>query len=271
LSDLHAQWELQKEAQLSVKARKLLSQLKDITDLFPDAPACLWKELDSIIVLQGKLDNVENAIQTAWITLANISESSNSLEALQSLKHTHEQLNSKAKALFTSLNIRETFSELKGIYLSFVQTLFMAHNLKINIRKHVIGSFFEWDRLDQAVGGREAAMGEFVLTIIAKPIDIIILSGTKLHQSTRRAITKCKPAILAAIHKFNKYCSCLSNLHHPEWSIPLPEPLPMELSALHDSEVLMEDVWIMPSVGEVPRWIQDPDIQQGIHAMLKLD
>jgi hypothetical protein len=152
------------------------------------------------------------------------------------------------------------FSELKGIDLSFVQTLFMARNLKINIRKHAIGSFFEWDRLDQAVGGREAAMGEFVLTIIAKPIDIVVLSGSKLHQSTQRVITKHKPALLAAIREFNEYCSCLSNLHHPEWSIPLPEPLPTDLSALHDSKVLMEDVWITPSVGKVPRWIQDPDV-----------
>jgi hypothetical protein len=34
----------------------------------------------------------------------------------------------------------------------------MAHDLKINIRKQAIGSFFEWDKLDCAVGGANQAL-----------------------------------------------------------------------------------------------------------------
>jgi hypothetical protein len=33
----------------------------------------------------------------------------------------------------------------------------------------------------------------------------------------------------------------------------------------------MEDVWISPSLGEIPRWLEDSDVREGIRAMLKLD
>ena len=89
-------------------------------------------------------------------------------------------------------------------------------------------------------------------------------TGTKLHQSTRKAIAKRKPALMNAIHKFNRYCEVLENLHRPEWNIPLPEPLPTQLAVLRDSSVLMEDVWITRSQGEVPKWLEDADVREGI-------
>ena len=45
----------------------------------------------------------------------------------------------------------------------------------------------------------------------------------------------------------------------------------MELSALRDSIELMEDVWISPSQGAIPRWLEDPDVRDGIRVMLKQD
>lgn len=77
----------------------------------------------------------------------------------------------------------------------------------------------------------------------------------KLHQSTRKAISKCKPALMNAIRKFNKYCKALKKLYKPEWNIPLPEPLLTQLAVLCDSSILMEDVWVAPAVGEVPHWL----------------
>lgn len=38
----------------------------------------------------------------------------------------------------------------------------MARDLKINIRKRAIASFFEWDKLDRAVGGKQNALGNVV-------------------------------------------------------------------------------------------------------------
>lgn len=80
---------------------------------------------------------------------------------LESLERTHGRLLEKVESLYTSLNVTKLFPELHGIDLEFVRTLLMARDLKINIRKRAIGSFFEWERLDQAVGGRAQPLGEF--------------------------------------------------------------------------------------------------------------
>ena len=100
-----------------------------------------------------------------------------------------------------------------------------------------------------------------------------MIAGTKLHQSTLKAIQKRKPALLTAIPKFNKYCATLAELHKPEWGIPLPAPLPVTLNSLrgNGSTVLMEDVWISRMPGTLPRWLEDSDVHKGIRAMLKID
>ncbi|KAG1745891.1 uncharacterized protein EDB91DRAFT_1268520 [Suillus paluster] len=151
------------------------------------------------------------------------------LDAVASLERSHEHLMNKVEVLYSSLNIHDRFPELQDVDLDFVQTL-MACNLKINIWKRAIGSFFEWDKLDHAIGGANQAL------------------GTKLHQQTCKAIVKRQPALMTAIRKFNSYCEHLESLYDPAW-----------------------DVWITPSVGNVPCWIEDVDVRDGIRAMLKWD
>lgn len=60
-------------------------------------------------------------------------------------------------------------------------------------------------------------------------------------------------------------------MYDPAWKIPLPKELPLKLDALRDDPSLMEDVWITPAPLEVPRWLEDPDVREGIHAMHRLD
>jgi hypothetical protein len=74
-----------------------------------------------------------------------------------------------------------------------------------------------------------------------------------------------------AIRKFNMYCEKLEALYQPEWDIPLPAPLPVQLAVLRDASNLMEDVWISHTEGEVPWWLVDGDVRKGIRAFLKLD
>lgn len=135
--------------------------------------------------------------------------------------------------------------------LEFVQTLLLARDLKINIRKRAIGSFFEWDKLDRAVGGKQKAL------------------GTKLHQQTRKAIARRQPALMSAIRKFNHYCARLEELYDPSYAIPLPTPLPTKLAELRNDQTLLQDVWITRSHGEIPPWLEDRDVRDGIRALLK--
>ena len=123
-----------------------------------DAPARLKKELDTVLSLQGDLDTIENAIEA----LAKTGDMDLPKQTLESLRRTHECLKDKVEELYASLNVQEAFPELADVDLKFVRTLFMARDLKINIRKHAIGSFFEWDKLDQATKGRHQPLGKHV-------------------------------------------------------------------------------------------------------------
>ena len=130
----------------------------DLTVL--DAPSRVKKELDTILSLQGDLDTVEKAINATKATLATSTTPGESKNILKGLLDMHSMFSSKVEDLYTSLNIHDSYPDLKGAPLEFVRVLLMAHDLKINIRKRAIGSFFEWDRLDQAVGGRNQTLGK---------------------------------------------------------------------------------------------------------------
>ena len=126
-----------------------------------DAPARLKKELDTVLALQADVDITEKAIQTAKSAIEKESAVTDTLSALASLQRTHDRLIAKVEVLYASLNIQSKFPELNGISLDFVRTLLLARDLKINIRKRAIGSFFEWDKLDRAVSGAQKALGKF--------------------------------------------------------------------------------------------------------------
>jgi hypothetical protein len=87
------------------------------------------------------------------------SASDDTIQALESLARGHDRLIDKVETLYASLNIHEKFPELQSIDLEFVRILLTAHDLKMNIHKRAIASFFEWDKLDRAVGGAQQALG----------------------------------------------------------------------------------------------------------------
>ena len=109
-------------------------------------------------MLQADLEASSSALQAAH-TLIEKDATQDTLEALGSLECSHERLLNKVDLLYASLNIHDRFPELHGVDLEFVRTLLLVRNLKINIRKRAIGSFFEWDKLNHAVGGKQKALG----------------------------------------------------------------------------------------------------------------
>ena len=109
--------------------------------------------------MQAELDTINQhflAVQKI------ISEDAGNKEAshfLNSLRQTHEGAISKVEELYVSLNVTDSFPEIKGLPLEFTRTLLMARDLKINIRKRAIGTFFEWERLSRAAGGNDEPLG----------------------------------------------------------------------------------------------------------------
>jgi hypothetical protein len=127
-----------------------------------DAPVRLRRELDKVLSLQAQIDVVEKSISDAKQSITSASDATiKSLDLLRGLEQTHDTLGSQVQALYASLNIQEGFPELRNLPLDFVRTLLLMRDLKINIRKKAVGSFYEWENLDRAVGGRREALGEF--------------------------------------------------------------------------------------------------------------
>lgn len=123
------------------------------------------------MALQAEIDAVAEAIQAARTSIqkADAKTTRSPLKIIVDLEHTEEQLRTDAEALYASLNIHESFPELQNVNLEFLQTLLMARDLKINIRKRAIGSFFEWAKLDRAVGGKAQPLGTSTPTSMRAP------------------------------------------------------------------------------------------------------
>lgn len=134
--------------------------------LSSDAPARLKKELDSVLVLQSQADALTTAIASAESAFSDGHASSESQALVANLRRAHSELTDRIELLYSSLNVEDSFPELKGYDLLFVRTLILARDLKINIRKRALGSFFEWSRIDQAVGGKDQALGKFIIILL---------------------------------------------------------------------------------------------------------
>ncbi|RXW12578.1 hypothetical protein EST38_g13277 [Candolleomyces aberdarensis] len=139
-----------------------------------------------------------------------------------------------------------------GVDLEFVQKLYLVREIKANVQRKATSTFWEFDKLDRAAGGKDIAL------------------GTKMHQHVRSAMTKKTAALTAAIKRYNTECQSLAAVSKPEWNIPLPEPLPTNMGELKTCTTLMENVWIEPIQGDSQRWVHDQDVRDGIRAMLRL-
>jgi hypothetical protein len=113
-----------------------------------------------VLALQADLDASDRALQATCSVVEKGLVSEETLDAITRLEHSHEHLMTKVEVLYMSLNVYDRFPELQDVDLDFVRTLLMARDLKINIWKRAIGSFFEWDKLDRAVGGANQALSE---------------------------------------------------------------------------------------------------------------
>ncbi|KAK1225825.1 hypothetical protein PQX77_011236 [Marasmius sp. AFHP31] len=218
-------------------------------------PAHLKKDLSKVFQLQDQIDDLEHEIAEVKSTVKKLPfPPSDALFILQNLEKLHGKLKSEAEGLYASLNIDNQYPQLKGIPLEYLHTLLLARDLKITIRKKAIGSFFEWDRLDQAMGGADEAL------------------GTRAHQLTRKNISRRAAAFENLIRKFNQHVTYLEQKHKPAYGIPVPRKLPTQLAALRDMETshLWEDVSVTQSE-QPPEYLINENSRREIRALLNLD
>ncbi|KAL0572368.1 hypothetical protein V5O48_009603 [Marasmius crinis-equi] len=239
--DLRQQWVEQRAAQTSLRSS--------------NAPTRLKKELAKVIQLQGQILDLEKSITQTKAAIQNMPfPPADSTFALGQLTKAHQTLKAKADVLYTSLDLPQDYPELQDIPLEYLHTLILARDIKFTIRSKAIHSFFEYDRIDGAIGGAHGSI------------------GTKQHQLTRKSIAARTPALQNLIRKYNQYCAYLASNYKPEFKIPVPKELPVNVAALRDLETshLYEDVWITASQTP-PRWLTDEKVREGIRAIASLD
>lgn len=134
------------------------------------------------MTLQADLDTSNTALQSTRLMLEKGAASKDTLRALEALEKGHDCLMAKVKILYASLNIHDQFPELEGINLDFVQLLLMACDLKMNIRKWAITSFFGWDKLDRAVSGAQQALGKSSLPVICNQLTDVIQAQNYINK-----------------------------------------------------------------------------------------
>ncbi|KAJ8089562.1 hypothetical protein PM082_014818 [Marasmius tenuissimus] len=237
---LRNEWKAQCQAQTSPKAR---------------SPARLKKHLSKVIQLQGQILDLEKSIASTKAAIKDMPfPPTDSLFYLEQLVVAHGSLKAKAEELYESLDLPQDYPELQRIPLEYLHNLLLARDLKYTIRTKAVHSFFEFDRIDGAVGGAHGAL------------------GTKEHQTARKAISSRQPALQNLIRRYNQFCAYLSTNYQPQYKIPVPKELPLTLTSLRDMETshLFEDVWISASETP-PRWLVDKGVRAGIRALLTLD
>ncbi|KAL0563485.1 hypothetical protein V5O48_018580 [Marasmius crinis-equi] len=171
---------------------------------------------------------------------------------LSELEQTHAELKEKAENLYKSLNLPQNHPTLANIPLEYIHTLILARDLKADIQKRAMATIQEYDQIDQAAGG------------VHQPL------GTRSHQLARKNITRRKSAFDNAIRKFNQFCAYLETHYKPQYNIPVPRTLPVNMGSLRDCDELWEDVWISNS-RPPPRWLTDDKVRKGIRAVLSLE
>ncbi|CAK5269727.1 unnamed protein product [Mycena citricolor] len=236
--ELRSQWRAQKAAQSSRNIK---------------ASARFRKDLDKVITLQNQIVSVETAILDVKKSIGTSGASVETLCHLDEMEDTHMELSDRADALYASLNLRHTFPQLSGLPANFVKLLLTMHDLKVNIRKRAVGSFYEMETLDRAVGGKKESL------------------GTKFHQQTRKAMAKRHPILYRLIERFNSLCEKAEEEFPAGCHLPVPHPLPTRLASLRNDLTLYEDVCVTPSSGAIPRWLDDSDVRDGIQNMHSVD
>ena len=103
-----------------------------------------------MLSLQSDIDTVQAVLTLMHTTVVHHKVPPEAHKAIKSLEKNHSRLLKNIELLYASLNVSDTFPELDGLSLDFVQVLLMTHDLKINIRKRAITNFLEFDKLDRA-------------------------------------------------------------------------------------------------------------------------
>jgi hypothetical protein len=171
-------------------------------------------------------------------------------------------------SLYGVLDLPPELEELGDIDRHFLHVLIQCRETKVAIREKAVGTLFEMERMEQAVGGHNNALGGCLTFRVRWPTFGI---GTKLHQRTLKSIQRRRPALEKLIRKYNDYCAQLKLLYKPEYHIPLPQSMSNNLYEVREDTYLLEDVVVGQMADTPSPWYTDAQVRAGVRALLKMD
>ncbi|RXW17975.1 hypothetical protein EST38_g7890 [Candolleomyces aberdarensis] len=234
---LEAQWVDQKVTQTSASSH---------------APLRLKAHISNILNIQTDINELEATVERSLKLVSKGALPETCRPAISGLQAQLQKIEANAQSLYSTLNVPNKFPSLIGVDLEFIRRLYLIREIKASVQRKATSTFWEFDKLDRATGGKDVAL------------------GTKMHQHVRSAMTKKAASLTAAIKRYNAECQALAAISKPEWNIPLPEPLPTAMVELKKCTTLMENVWVEPVQDDSKRWVHDQDVRDGIRAMLRL-
>ena len=107
---------------------------------------------EEIGFVEDKLSDAETSIEAGISTTA-------ARRALANLRTTHQVLMAEVDELFSVLHAHQEFPSIAGVPPQCVKKLIIAHELKATSRSRTADRLFELDKISQAAGGIDPALG----------------------------------------------------------------------------------------------------------------
>lgn len=139
-----------------------------------DAPNVLKKELTQLLAIQNEFETLEKTVKLASASIKKGVLPKASLDHLNVMIDQLGTIRERADAMYSTLNVDSNFPSLAGVELEFVRRLFLLRQLKATVQKKATSTMWEFDKLDQASGGKDMALGKTYCRRL--PITILTLS-----------------------------------------------------------------------------------------------
>ncbi|KAG6843786.1 hypothetical protein H0H87_000485, partial [Tephrocybe sp. NHM501043] len=85
------------------------------------SPTHLKKEINAVLSLQGQIEAIDYAIHSLQAKLSKVDVPKELLKLLSNLQQMQEEFKKQSEALYSLLNIHDSFPKLVGVDLEFVQ------------------------------------------------------------------------------------------------------------------------------------------------------
>lgn len=190
---------------------------------------------------------------------------------LQGVQNREQKTVKKLRDVLGETDLAEIKRLRKSEYLTMVVN---ARALKIRIRTKMIDRKFELSRMERA--SITTKIGMLLLLVTGMVITDSHLTDHHMSQHIKTATEAKEPALTTNVRAYNKLCAELSTLIKRDSTLRQKiAPVPIDVKTLYNVELndeLYQDCGLEEEeTGELPAWLTDEGVRQGIRLMLEVE